>query len=240
MTWAGFQLSVVLGACLVACGGSKGASTAQPKPGASVTDEECARPSTSAVEHRESPFAEYCKTTSSDPTLEKRMGETLASAGADARHVRLSCRADVCKVKCQTSPFDKCVAELHAVAQWSASKDLFYAIGHQDSRGVALFKFLSKASLESLPARRSILDRIARRLHDSPALASCQQNATVHGVVLLYVEVPVGGSPSVRVDGEVAMTPDADCVSKALLAAVIDENVTPPLTNRDLPIAVQL
>jgi hypothetical protein len=77
-------------------------------------------------------------------------------------------------------------------------------------------------------------------MHESPAMALCKQNASEHGQLLLYAEVPSSGTPSVTVDGELAGTSDADCVSKALPAAVIDERVTPPLSNRDLPIAVKL
>jgi len=50
--------------------------------------------------------------------------------------------------------------------------------------------------------------------------------------------VTESGTPSVTVSSEIAETTDADCVSKALLAAVIDERVPPLLSGRDLPIAV--
>jgi len=117
---------------------------------------------------------------------------------------------------------------------------IFDAVGFGDQHGQGLFKFLSKDYLEALPARRELLNRIARRLHDSPALAACKQNTSAHGILLLYVDVPTSGTPTVMVRGELAETADADCVSKALLATVIDEEVAPPLSNRDYPIAVKL
>jgi len=72
-------------------------------------------------------------------------------------------------------------------------------------------------------------------------LAACHEpDASAHGVLYLFVDVPRSGTPSVRVHGDLADTADADCVSKALLATVIDERVTPPVPSGEVPIAVKL
>jgi hypothetical protein len=237
MTKAGVQLTVVICATLIGCGSASPSAT---HAGAANADAEEACVGRREIEGQVDPFLPFCSTQGADPALAKRMTETIVAAGVELRHFSLQCRADICKVKCETSPREACVDELQRVTQWSAHHQLFDAIEHSSRRGYSLYKFLSKDYLAALPARRAALDRIARRFHASPALAQCKQSTTVHGQQLLYIDVPVSGTPSVMVDGEVAMTPDADCVSKALLAAVIEEQVAPPLANDDLPFAVVL
>jgi hypothetical protein len=230
---------LLLGLCasLIACGGTT-APAPPPKPVPSEAEDFC-----SAGERRQQsadPFAAFCKTAGSDRELEQRMTDTIVAAGANVQHFSVRCRADICSVKCVSVPRQQCMDELRSVARWSGSRAMFDAIAFQDVRGQLLFKFLSRHYVESLPARRELIGHIARRLRESPALASCKQNASAHGLLLLHIEVPVSGTPSVTVRGELADTSDADCVSKALLGTVIDERVTPPLSSRDLPIAVNL
>jgi hypothetical protein len=168
------------------------------------------------------------------------MTEMIVGAGATPGRFSVRCRSHICSVKCVTAPRELCVEELRGVIKWSAQKQTLDAVSVSDRHGQALFKFLSTEYLEALPARRELLARIASRLHESAALKACKANATAHGLLLLHIEVPTDGTPSVTVRSEIAETSDADCVSKALLAVFNDERVPPPFSARDLPIAVKL
>jgi hypothetical protein len=233
-------LSVVVFASFLACGGKVPPGT-EPAPAPSEAEDYCIRHEGTQVENGGDTFAEFCKTRGSDSELEKRMTDTIVAAGVDVRRFDLRCRAEICSIKCVTLPREQCVDDLRSVGRSSASQRIFDAIGFPDERGrQAFFKFVSKADLDSFPMRRELIGRIERRLHDSPTFKSCKQNASTHGVLLLYIDVPSSGTPSITVRGEVAQTADADCVSKALLAAVIEERVTPPLSSRGLAIAVKL
>lgn len=240
MTRAKLSLSIVLSVGFAACGGSKPILPAQSASTANDIDDVCARDGASAEKARNDHFLAYCTTTGSEPALEQRMRETITSAGIEARHFRLRCREDACRISCDALPPEQCGEELRRLGQWSAHQGLFEGIRHNNGRHVSLYKFLSREYIESLPARKTVLSSISRRFHASGALALCKDHATAHGLLLLYITVPVSGSPSVTVDGELAMSADADCVSKALLAAVLEERPSPPLTNLDLPIAVSL
>lgn len=234
------QLMLLLSASLIACGG-KATSAPETRPPPSDAEDYCATGDfLRDKRHPVDPFAEFCTTQGSNPELENRMTDTIIGAGAAASRFSVRCRGDICSVKCVTVPREQCVEELHTVGRWSAPKQIFDAIGFQDRRGQAVFKFVSKAYLEALPARRELVARIASRLRESSALKACKASATAHGLLLLHVEVPTDGTPSVTVRSEIAETSDADCVSKALLAVVIDERVPPPFSTRDLPIAVKL
>lgn len=238
MNRAASQLVLVLCASLIACGG-KGPVASQPAPVPSEAEDLCS--TGGRFERRSEPYAEFCKTRGADPNLEKRMTEIIVGAGADVRRFSTRCRADICSVKCVTVPREQCVEELDSVVRWSARQQVLDGVWIQDKLGQVLFKFLSKEYVAAQPARRALLDRIVRRLHDSPAFLSCKENASAHGLLLLYIEVPTSGTPSVTLDrSDLAQTADADCISKALLGAVIDERVAPPLSTRDLPIAVKL
>jgi hypothetical protein len=230
------RVVVVLG--VVACGGTGGrASTPAPVP--AEAEDVCG----ADAARSDDVFASFCTTHGQDVALEKQMTQLLVNGGANPQRFSLRCRASICSVKCVMAPRERCVDELHAVGAWEANapRAVVEAMAFADQRGYALFRFSTQQELAALAKRRALVARLAHRLHDSAALESCKQSATAHGLLLLYVDVPTAGTPSVSVDGGgVAQTADADCVSKVLLAAVIDEQVTPPFSSRNLPIAVKL
>jgi hypothetical protein len=229
-----FSLSISGSGC-----GVREARVTQPRQPRPEAEDICLRRVTAEQHRSTSPFAEFCRTQGSDPKLERHMTEILVGGGAEAGHFSIRCRADICSVKCVTVPREQCVAELHNAGKWSGN-EILYGMGFQDDRGQAMFRFLSDEYLSARPARQDVVSRIARRLHDSAALQACKQNASAHGLLLLYIEVPQLGSPTVTASGEISDTADAECVRKALMGAVVDERVTAPLSTRDLPIAVNL
>ena len=230
--------ALALSIAVIGCSGRQTRAT-QSKPPPPEAEDYCVRYDASERGRASDMFAAFCKTQGSDPKLEQHMTEMLVGGGLDANRFSIRCRADICSVKCVSVPREKCVDDLHTASKWTDS-DVLYGIGFQDKLGQALFKFLTYDAVAALPARQDVVTRIARRLHDSPALQGCKQNATAHGLLLLYIEVPKLGPPTVTASGDISQTADADCVTKALMGALVDERVTAPLSTRDLPIAVNL
>lgn len=230
--------ALALSISALGCSGRQ-APANKPKPPPPEAEDYCVRYGTSAHGRASDMFADFCKTQGSDPKLEQRMSAMLVRGGVNANRFSIRCRAGICSVKCVTVPRQKCVDDLHNAGKWSAG-DALYGIGFQDELGQALFKFVTYDAVAALHARQDVVTRIASRLHGSPAFHACKQHANAHGRLLLYIEVPKLGPPTVTASGDISQTADADCVTKALMGAVVGERVTAPLSTRDLPIAVNL
>lgn len=181
-----------------------------------------------------------------DTEFEQKMTTVLTEAGADRSRLEIRCRNEHCEVSCKPAPTRQCVADLHRATAWgskartSEALPMFSQIRHNDDKGIGYYSFCSKECSESLLARRQLFQRMATRLANSPAIELCRKNAVAHGLALLTVEISSSGSPTVTVSGEIENTPEADCVVQAMLAIVVDEKISTPMSNREFPIAINI